>query len=98
MKHSTLVNEPRLTCKIVGSYTRVFTVFAFLMFPGKKRNKELYGKLPRVSETIQITRLRFIDQCWRRTDETIFNLTYYFGNLHTERDPEDAPVKRMWIS
>ena len=24
--------------------------------------------------------------------------TYYFENLHTESDPEDAPVTHMWIS
>ena len=36
-----------------------------------KTNKELYGNLPKITDTLMIRRLRFIGHCWRRKDEVI---------------------------
>ena len=57
--------------------------------------KKLYGKLPRVSETLQIRRLRFIGDCWRRNDETIFNLLLWeaiHGKSYTRKEIQRTPL------
>ena len=36
-----------------------------------KTNKQLYGNLPKITDTLMIRRLRFIGQCWRKKDEVI---------------------------
>ena len=37
-------------------------------------NKELYGNLPKITDTLMIRRLRFIGHCWRKKDEVISDL------------------------
>ena len=39
-----------------------------------KTNKELYGNLPKITDTLMIRRLRFIGHCWRKKDEVISDL------------------------
>ena len=35
---------------------------------------ELYGNLPKITDTLKIRRLRFIGHCWRRKDEVLSEL------------------------
>ena len=47
-------------------------------------NIELYGNLPKITDTLKERRLRFIGHVWRKTDEAAHN----FGKQRKERENE----------
>ena len=60
--------------KLDGTYTKMLRVVLGVSWKQHKTNKELYGKLPKVTDTLKIRRLRFIGHSWRRKDEVISKL------------------------
>ena len=63
-----------LQTRLNGTYTRLLRSALGISWKQHKTNKELYGELPLVSDTLKLRRLRFIGHCWRRKDETVHQL------------------------
>ena len=49
----------------------VSIVYSIVSWKEHKTNKELYGNLQKVTESLRIRRLRFIGHSWRRKEELI---------------------------
>ena len=60
--------------RLDSTYTRMLRVVLGVPWREHKTNKELYGNLPKITDTLKIGRLRFIVHCWRRKDEVISEL------------------------
>ena len=54
--------------RLDGTYTRMLRAVLgkFCNSKEHKTNKELYGNLPKITDTLMIRRLRFIGHCWRK--------------------------------
>ena len=59
----------QLEKKIDGAYTRMLRAALKKSWKDHPTNKELYGNIPPISETIQQQRLRFAGHCWRSKEE-----------------------------
>ena len=53
-----------------GCYTRMLRTALNVQWQQHLNNQELYGSLPRVTETIRVRRLRLTGHCARHTEET----------------------------
>ena len=60
--------------RLDGTYTRMFRAVLGVSWKEHKTNKQLYGNLPKITDTLMIRRLRFIGHCWRKKDEGISDL------------------------
>ena len=60
--------------RLDGTYTRMLRAVLGVSWKEHKTNKELYGNLPKITDTLMIRRLRFIGHCWRKKDEVISDL------------------------
>ena len=60
--------------RLDGTYTRMLRAVLGVSLKEHKTNKELYNKLPNITDTLRNRRLRFIGHCWRRKDEVISEL------------------------
>ena len=60
--------------RLDGTYTRMFRAVLRVSWKEHKTNKELYGNLPKITDTLMIRGLRFIGHCWRKKDEVISDL------------------------
>ena len=60
--------------RLDGTYTRMLRAVLGVSWDEHKANKELYGNLPKITDTLMIRRLRFIGHCWRKKDEVIGEL------------------------
>ena len=60
--------------RIDGTYTRMLRAVLGVSWKEHKTNKELYGNLPKITDTLTIRRLRFLGHCWRKKDEVISDL------------------------
>ena len=60
--------------RLDGTYTRMLRAVLGVSWKEHKTNKELYGNLPKITDTLMIRKLRFIGHCWRRKDEVISEL------------------------
>ena len=63
-----------LTRKLDGTYTRLLRACQNVSWRQHLTNKELYGNLPKVTDTIKERRLRFSGHCMRRKEEVIHKL------------------------
>lgn len=68
---STWTLTKTLKQKIDGVYTRMLRSILNINWKSHTTNKELYGDLPRVSQTIQERRLQFSGHCMRSKSEVI---------------------------
>ena len=57
-----------------GTYTRMLRAVVGVSWKEHKTNKKLYGNNPKITDTLMIRRLRFIERCWRKKDEVISEL------------------------
>ena len=65
--------------RLDGAYTRMLSAVLGVSWKDHKVNKELYGKLQWVSDSLQTRRLSFIGQSWR-------GKRYWSVNRRTEDD------------
>ena len=63
-----------LTRKLDGTYTRLLRAAINVSWRQHLTNKELYGNLPKVTDTIKERRLRFSGHCWRSKEEVVHKL------------------------
>ena len=63
-----------LTTKLNGPYTRLIRAALNASWRQHMTNKELYGNLPKISETICARRVRFSGHCWRSREEVVHQL------------------------
>ena len=52
--------------RLHGTYTRMLRAVLGVSWKEHKTNKELYGNLPKITDTLMIRRLRFIGHCWKK--------------------------------
>ena len=57
--------------KINGSYTRMLRAALHMSWIDHMFNKDLYGKIPKITDTIREQRLRFSGHCWRSQNEVV---------------------------
>ena len=57
--------------RLDGTYTRMLRAVLGVSWNDHMTNKELYGKLTKLTDQLQIRRLKFIGHCWRRKEEVI---------------------------
>ena len=60
--------------RLDGTYTRMLRAVLGVSWKEHKTNKELYNKLPNITDTLRNRRLRFIGHRWRRKDKVISEL------------------------
>ncbi|XP_068742164.1 uncharacterized protein [Montipora capricornis] len=60
--------------RLDGTYTRMLRAGLGVSWKEHKTNKELYGILPKITDTLKIRRLCFIGHCSRRKDELVREL------------------------
>ena len=73
--------------RLDGTYTRMLRASSWRFLESKehKTNKELYGNLPKITDTLMIRRLRFIGHCWRKKDEVISELLLWEPKQSTRK-------------
>ena len=54
-----------------GSYTRMLRVALNISWRDHMSNKDLYGKIPKFTDTIREQRLRISGHCWRSKNEVV---------------------------
>ena len=59
----------KLEKNLDGSYTRILRAALNKSWKDRLTNKELYGKIPRFSNSIKQQRMRFAGHCWRSKEE-----------------------------
>ena len=59
----------KLDKKLDGSYARMLRAALNKSWKDRLTNKELYGKIPRFSNSIKQQRMRFAGHCWRGKEE-----------------------------
>ena len=57
--------------RLDGTNTRMLRAVLGVSWKEHKTNKELYGNLPKITDTLMIRRLRFVGHCWGKKDEVI---------------------------
>ena len=57
--------------RLDGTYTKMLRAILDVSWKERKTNKELYGNLTKITDTLRIRRLKFIGHCWRRKNELI---------------------------
>ena len=60
----------KLEESVNGCYTRMMRTVLNVHWQQRMNNEELYGSLPRISETIRARRLRLPGHCGRHNEET----------------------------
>ena len=63
----------KLEESVNGCYTRMMRTALNVHWQQHMNNEELYGSLPRISETIRARRLRLPGHCGRHNEETAFS-------------------------
>ena len=61
----------RMSDRLDGTYTKMLRAILGVSWKERKTNKELYGNLTKITDTLRIRRLKFIGHCWRRKNELI---------------------------
>ena len=61
----------RLKKKLGGNYTRMLRAISNKSWRQQPTRHQLYGHLPPITKTIQVTRTRYVGHCWRSRDELI---------------------------
>ena len=61
----------RLKKKLDGNYTRMLRAILNKSCRKHPTRHQLYGHLPPITKTIQVTRTRYAGYCWRHKDELI---------------------------
>ena len=75
----------KMSNRLDGSYTRMLRAVLGVSWKEYKTNKELYGNLPQITDTLMIRRLRFIGHCWRKKDEVISELLLWEPKQSTRK-------------
>ena len=72
--YTTWTLTKQLENKLDGSCTRMLR--AFLNKPWKQHHtrEQLYGHLPRISQTIRVRRARHAGHCWRSKDQLVMDM------------------------
>ena len=65
------------TRSLDGTYTRLLRKALNVHFSAHMTNAELYGNIPRLSNTLLCNRLRFAGHCYRRLDQPIHLALFY---------------------
>ena len=60
--------------KIDGAYTKMLRVVKGISWSQHLKNAQLYGDLPKISDTIREQRTRFSGHCWGSKEEVISNV------------------------
>ena len=68
---TTLTLTERLGKKLEGNYTRMLWAILNKSWRQHPTRHQLYGHLPPITKTIQVTRTRHAGHCWRSRDELI---------------------------
>ena len=76
----------KLAKSLDGTYTRMLRTVLNVHWQQRITNKDLYGKLPRLSEKIRQRRVRFAGHCSRSVDEPVSNLVHWIPK-HRRRRP-----------
>ena len=80
--------------KLDGAYTRMLRAALNISWEEHKTNKELYGNIPPISQTIKIQRMRFAGHVWRNKNEFASNVLLWQPS-HGKQDP--GRPKRTFI-
>ena len=70
--------------KINGSYTRMLRVALNISWRDHMSNKDLYGKILKITDTIREQRLRFSGHCWRSKNEVVSDVLLWLP-IHGRR-------------
>ena len=74
----------KMSERLDGTYTKMLRAVLGVSWKEHKTNKDLYGKLMKVTDSLRVRRLKFIGHCWRRKDELI-NKVLTWGPKHGKR-------------
>lgn len=80
--------------KLDGAYTRMLRAALNVSWEEHMTNKELYGSLPPISQTIKMQRMRFAGHVWRNKDELASDVLLW-QPTHGKQDP--GRPKRTFI-
>ena len=61
----------KMSDRLDGMYTKMLRAVLGVSWKEHKTNKELYGKLMKVTDSLRVRRLMFIGLSWRSKDELI---------------------------
>ena len=61
----------KMSERLDGIYTKMLRSVLGVTWKEHKTNKELYGKLDKITDSLRIRRLKFIGHNWRRKDELV---------------------------
>ena len=70
----------KMNDRLDGTYTKMLRVVLGVSWRDHMTNKELYGSLEKVSNSLRVRRLRFIGHSWRRKDELISKVLLWEPN------------------
>ena len=90
----------RLEKKLDGSYTRMMLAILNKSWRQHPTRHQLYGHLPPITKTIQVTRTRHAGHCWRGRDELISDVLLWtptYGREYVRiRDVALKTYQRRW--
>ena len=78
----------RLEKKLDGNYTRILRAILNKSWRQHPTRHQLYGRLPPITKTIQVTRTRHAGHCWRSRDELISDVLQWtpaYGRAKAEQ-------------
>ena len=75
----------KMRSRLDSTYTRMLRAVLGVSWKEHKTNKELYGNLPKITDSLMIRRLRFIGHFWRKKDEVISELLLLWEPKHGAR-------------
>ena len=70
----------KMNDRLDGTYTKMLRGVLGVSWRDHMTNKELYGSLEKVSNSLRVRRLRFIGHSWRRKDELISKVLLWEPN------------------
>ena len=79
--------------KINGFYTRMLRAALNISWIHHMSNKDLYGKIPKITDTILEQRLRFSGYCWRSKNEVVSDVLLWLP-MHGRRS-RGSPAKTV---
>ena len=85
----TLTNT--LSKRLDGVYTRMLRAVINITWRDRLTNEQLYGRLPKVSQTVCQRRLRFSGHCWRSKNEMVQKVLLW-EPMHGYRKPGRPPT------
>ena len=78
----------KMTNRLDGTFTRMLGAVLGVSWKEHKTNKEFYGNLPKITDTLMIRKLQFIGHCCRKKDKVISELLLWEQSTTQEREED----------